>query len=229
MSEEEKKTTEEVEVDSNELEKALDDALKSTEPLRKAKKAKAPEKEESFEDEDEDEDYEKSEDEPDFEKLSKSIPDTLGEDKDAGEVLDGMPFVKALVDTLEDQFVEMTKAVLHLSDKLETVEEKLAKAEKLNIAQAKLVKSISQGVQTIGGTSNMPKSFLGKNVSIMRKSVETGENGSGVEMKKSEVFTKLQLLVKSGDLDLQESIIAEGRINSGKPLQENVVALLTAK
>ena len=49
----------------------------------------------------------KSEDEPDFEKLSKSVSEELEENEDAKQVLDAVPFMKALVDQIEDQVDEV--------------------------------------------------------------------------------------------------------------------------
>jgi len=223
-------------IDPDELEKALDSALESLEKSKKVSKKDdgqeaepkdQEENEETDEDEEEDEEYEKSEDEPDFESLSKSIPDAINENEEASEVVDAMPFVKALVDSVEDQMVELTKAVLYLSDKIEDIESSMKKSGKVNVAQAKLVKSISESVREIGGTAQPRKAYLGKNITLLKKSDGEGQDET-IEMSKGQVMSGLTELHKSNKITLDEVIKYEAYVNAGRELPESLTLQLAS-
>jgi len=224
----------EEEVKTEDLEKALDNALEEL------GKAKAPD----FEEEDEEEEAEEEETaklpkkkiakksktkEPDFESLSKSLSESLEEDEEASDVLNGIPFVKAMMDSLDDQISEMIKAVIFLSDKIDDIDERLEKSGKVNFVQAKLVKSISQTVREMGETSQPLKSYLGKNVNF--KILRKGEDGkeTPVDMSKSQALEKLTELRKAGKIDLKDVIIYESRIQKGVDLPEPLIKLLSEK
>ena len=231
-----KEEFEEEEVETEDLEKALDTALEELE------KSHLPEVDE---DEDEDEEEEESKkrfpkkvkksreveepeiEEPDFESLSKSLSESIEEEEDASDVLDGIPFVKAMIDSLDDQISEMIKAIVFLSDKIDEVGEKLEKSGKVGVAQAMLVKSISQTVRQIGETPQPLKSFLGKNIKILRKS-ESGEE-TRVDMSKADALEKLTELHKAGKVELKDVINYESRIQRGVELPQPIMKLLSEK
>lgn len=237
-------------VDPVELEKALDNALagkpiekeidKPEEDLEKAKKDNPEnDKEKETEEEggeEEEMDYEeedtkeakgvkKSEDDLDFEALSKSIPETLEEDEEASQVVDAMPFVKALVDSVDEQIVELTKAVIYLADKLETIEESIAKNNEIDRTQAQLVKSISERIGVIGNEVRPLKADLGK-ITILKKS--DGEEDQPIELTKSEAMDGLTELCKSKKLDMYDVAKYEGYINTGRQLPESVIQLIAS-
>ena len=227
----------EEEVKTEDLEKALDNAL---EIMGKATPLEVNEDEDEDEDEAGEEEesvkkfpkkavkkVKKSEvEEPDFEALSKSLSESI-EEEGASDVLDGIPFVKAMMDSLDDQISEMIKAVVYLSDRIGEIDEKLEKSGAVGAAQAKLVKSISQTVRQIGETPQPLKSFLGKNIKILRKS-ETGEEGS-FEMSKSEALEKLTELHRAGKIELRDVTVYESRIQNGAELPPQIMKLLSEK
>jgi hypothetical protein len=225
-------------VSSEELEKALDNALGTQiEDLEKAKKTpkKTTEEEPEEEPEPEEEGYNKemdnkekvnkSDKEPDFEALSKSLPETIEENEEAKEVVDAMPFVKALVDTVENQLVELTKAVVYFSEKLEEIEGKVNNSDKIGRAEAKLVKSISERIDEIGGQVNPTKSFLGEKITIMKKS-EGGEEE--ISLTKSEAMDGLTELCKSEKINMLDVTKYESMINNGRQLPESVIKMISS-
>lgn len=229
-----KKSDQKTEISAEELEKSLGIAL---EEIAKAKAKKAPpeppeeeEDEEGEEDEDEEE-YEASEEEPDFEALSKSLEKSVAEgSREASDILDGIPFVKSLVESLEKQIVELVKAIIYLSDKVEDVDgkmtklgSKIEKSEKVNEIQAQLVKSVSENVRKIG-EAPLPRKAALSQIDIMRKS-EAGVDEK-VTLTKSEALDKLTELHKSGKLTLMEVISTEARIQKGMEIPDRVRNLL---
>lgn len=222
------------EVSAEELEKSLEMALQNL-AKAKTKPVKEPEDEEDEEDEDEEDEDEgegwKSEREPDFEALSKSLEESVAsEDQEASEVIDGIPFVKALVNSLEEQIVELVKAIIYLSDKVENVEKKvskvgtrLEKSVEVNEIQAQLVKSVSETVRKIG-EAPLPRKAAITQLEIMKKS-DTGEEHK-VALSKSEALEKVTELHREGRLTLAEVISTEARIQKGMEIPENVRNLL---
>lgn len=228
-------------VNPEELEKALDNALGTLEKSKAvskkddgqaaaAAKDQGDNKETGEEEEETDDEgkegVNKSVKEPDFESLAKSIPEVIGENKEASEVVDAMPFVKALVDSVEDQLVEMTKAILYLSDKIETIEAGSKSDRDITVAQAKLVKSISTSIREIGGKVSPRKAFLGSKITILKKSEDGKEEP--VELTKSQAAQGLTELHKSGKIGLTEVIKYEGYINNGRQLPDSVNELLVS-
>jgi len=220
---EKKNEVKEPEDSQEELEKALAIAL---EKIEKAKKVDLPPVEEEDEDEEDEEEIlpTKKSEEPDFEALSKSLEESVAEkDEDASEVLDGIPFVKALTETLEDQVVELVKAIVYLSEKVEGIEEKVEKSQAVTMSEAKLIKSVSENLRKIGETP-FPRKAKINNLEIMRKSA-TGEEEKTV-LSKAEALTKLTQLHREGKISLVDSITSEGRIQKGIELPENIRNLL---
>jgi len=221
----------EEEVDGEELEKALESAL---EVLNKAGKNKKAPRQDEEEDEDEEDDeegngfkYRKSHDEPDFEELSKSIMEQVVEDEEAEKVIDASPFIKSMVESLEGQLLEFMKAVVDLTDRTESVERRLRKSEKIEVAQAALVKSISQNVRGMAETPQPLRTDLGRNFTVLRKSGE-GKTKK-VELSKAQAMTKLTELHQAGKISLKDAVSLESRIQNGAELPENVTELLTAQ
>ena len=60
--------------------------------------------------------------EPDCDVLSKTLSEGI---EDKGVDIDATPFIKALVDTLELQISELIKVIINLSDKVESLENKM--------------------------------------------------------------------------------------------------------
>jgi len=230
---------EELQVDEgDELEKALDTALES---LQKA----APEEEdEEYEEEDEPEEEEtpappakkkmsakksKEKEDENFEALAKSLPDALEGDEEASDVLDAMPFIKSLIDTLEEQMTALVKAIVNISDKVDGIEESLTKSQNLEVASAKVLKSLRKEVKEIGDLPNPPKSLINKNLKIMRKSDGNGNGKKSLEMKPVEVLDKISTLCKSGKISLEQATTAESRIQKGIPLSEGLMQLISSE
>jgi len=232
------KETLEAGVEAEELEKALDNAL---EGLTKAKK-KLPQEldeEEAGEEEEEEEETEqpvrkkvakskrvaKEPDEPDFEALSKSLGEAVEEEEETSDILDAVPFVKALVDALDEQITDLIKAIVFLSDKVDGVEGKLEKSSKIEVAQAKLVKSMSETMRKVGETTRPIKSNLGRNFKVMRKS-ETGEE-TEITLSKADALDKLTTLHQAGKLELGEVVVLEEKIQKGLQLPNRYTKLLS--
>ena len=232
---------------------AIEKETETVEDLEKAKKEKKPEKSDPENDEeketeeeggteaeaDKEIEYEegkkdtkeakgvkKSDDDLDFEALSKSIPEILEEDEDASKVVDAMPFVKALVDSVDEQIVELTKAVIYLADKLENIEESIAKNNEIDRTQAKLVKSISERIGVIGSEVQPRKAFLGSKITILKKS--DGEDDQEIELTKSEAKDGLTELCKSGTMNMNDVTKYESYINNGRELPESVIRLIAS-
>jgi len=71
----------------------------------------------------------------DYQVLAKSLEEEVVEgDKDAQEVIDAVPFIKALMDALEDQITAMIKAIIQLSDEVKSIK-KVEKAESIKKAE----------------------------------------------------------------------------------------------
>lgn len=165
-----------------------------------------------------------ADDEPDFSALSKSIPDTIREDVEAGEILDAMPLVAAIADAMEEQITAVTKAVVLLTDKMERLELRMAKSQKLDIATAQMLKSVRNDVKAFGDLPLPRKSVVNtQDLQIMKKS---GNKTTKTTLKKSEALDKLTVLCKSGKLTVQEATMAEGRIQKGLTLPAKVTWLL---
>jgi len=168
------------EVSQEELEKALDTALETMNKAATKKAPPVPVDEEDEEDEKEEkEGYVKKseakksegEEDVDFLELSKSLEEGVHEkDENAQEVIDAVPFVKALMDTQEEQLTEVIKAIVYVSDKVDQIGGKLEKSEAINAAQAKLIKSMSENMRAIGNTPLTRKSVLGQGLEIIKKS-----------------------------------------------------------
>ena len=149
------------------------------------------------------------------------------EDEEASEVLNALPFVKALVDSMETQLVEVLKALVQQSDKIDEMGERLEKAEEIAIAEAKLIKSISGTVREMGDEVTTPiKSQLGKHLTIVRKS--EGEADKKMELTKSEALAKLTTLCKSKKITLKEVISLESKIQKGQEIPEKIQELLVS-
>jgi hypothetical protein len=223
------------EATSEELEKALDVALEDLSKADKKKKKVVKkdfdedENEEDDEEFDEDEDDEEEEEyqksgEPEYEALSKSIEDSLNSDPDSSDVLEVTPFLKSLVRRLDDQITDLTKAMVYQAEEIKDLRKSLRKKEGMEVAQAKLVKSISTRMEAIGGTVLPRKSLLGDKIQIMRKSIEGGEERASLT--KSEALSKLPKLVNEGKISIQDSIKFESRIQKGIPLPNDVMTLM---
>ena len=172
----------------------------------------------------------KSEDEPDFEKVSKSITENMEEDEGARQVLDAVPFMKALVDRIEDQFTEMIKAIVDMGDRIETIESGMTGLEKskaVTTASAKLLKSIRADLKAIGDTPQPRKSVLSDKLVILNKS-GNGDQKNVSPLTKSQALDKVGVLFRNNKIDLKTATVAESRIQQGFPLQPEVEALLTA-
>ncbi len=227
--------TEETKVKDEDLEKALDIAM---EDLNKSENS---DEEEDDEDEDEEEEVpqpkaknnkklkgvkkSRDNDEPDFEALSKSLPERINEDEEAAETMDGTPFLKALVDTLDEQILELTKAVVCLSDELSDMRKDLRKSRNLEVAQAKLVKSTYENIRGMSETT-LPRKAAISNLQIIRKSGTGAEGEKTLEMNKSQALDKLTDLCKAGKLDVREVATCESLLNRNKSLPKHIEALV---
>ena len=224
-------------VSQEDLEKALDTAL---EEMHKANKKDKVVPSDEEDDEDEEEEKEKdfgkksakkskkseNEDDIDFQKLSKSLEEgVLEKEGDAQEVIDAVPFVKALMDTQEEQLSEVIKAIVYVADKVDAVNQRLDKSEKINVAEAKLLKSVSESVRQIGEAPFPRKSDIGKPFEIIKKS-EDGEKK--INFTKAEALEKLTILCKSDKITLEEMIMVEGRFNKGMEIPAKFQNLLTS-
>ncbi|KKN02804.1 hypothetical protein LCGC14_1113990 [marine sediment metagenome] len=213
-----------------ELEKALDIALSKLEKANKAPPPPADEEDDKDEEEEKRKEKEKlaakkSEEEPDFEELSKSLEESVAEkDEDASDVLDGIPFVKSLVSSLDGQLVELVKAVVYLSDKVEAIEAHMEETGDLNKSEAKLIKSISENIRKMSETP-LPRKAKISEIEIMKKS-ETGEEIKGT-MTKAMALVKLTELHKADKISLKEVVACEGQIQRGVAVPENIQALLS--
>jgi len=66
--------------------------------------------------------------EPDFEALNKSVEEGIEENnEEASDAINGIPFVKALVETLDEQMIEVVKAIAYLAKKVEGIEDIIRK------------------------------------------------------------------------------------------------------
>ncbi len=223
-------------VSQEDLEKALDTALEEMHKANKKDKV-VPSNEEDEEDEEEEaeKDFGKkskktekseNEDDIDFQKLSKSLEEgVLEKEGDAQEVIDAVPFVKALMDTQEEQLSEVIKAIVYVADKVDAVNQRLDKSEKINVAEAKLLKSVSESVRQIGEAPFPRKSDIGKPFEIIKKS-EDGEKK--INFTKAEALEKLTILCKSDKITLEEMIMVEGRFNKGMEIPAKFQNLLTS-
>jgi len=224
------------EVNPIELEKALGKMLEA-EAITKAKKKEPlpPIDEEDEEDEEEEEEEGKTkgkkfktekakkseyDDEgPDFEELSKGLEEDLleREEKTTQEIIDAVPFVKALIDSLDNQVSELIKAVVYLSDEQVKIRKELRKSSEIDVAQAKLVKSMSENLRKMGETSLPRKSILGKNFEIIQKA--SGSEEKRFSLTKLQAIDKLTELCKTDEITLEELQKAEWRIQKGVPLE----------
>ncbi len=243
MPKEEKDVVEVVDDVSQEaLEKALDIALGEMHKADKKDKVVPADEEDDADEEEEKEGVEKdfgkkkakakksekseNEDDIDFQKLSKSLEEgVLEKEDDAQEVIDALPFVKALMDTQEEQLSEVIKAIVYVADKVDAVNQRLDKSEKINVAEAKLLKSVSESVRQIGEAPFPRKSDIGKPFEIIKKS-EDGEKK--IAFTKAEALEKLTTLCKSDKITLEEMIMVEGRFNKGMEIPEKFQNLLTS-
>ncbi len=130
------------------------------------------------------------------------------------------------MDSLETQLTEMVKAIVVVSDKVDDVSERLEKSEKIVVAEAKLIKSVSENLRKIGEAPLPRKSVLGEGLQIIEKS-ETGEEKT-VTMSNADALSKVTELCKADKITLEEAITAEGRINKGQEVPERIKSLLTA-
>lgn len=237
----------EEEADQDSLEKALDSAIESLSGKKgKGKKKPAKEDEEDDDyyevdekDEDEPEEEEekeekkpkkrakKSDDEPNLPSLSKSLDEMIEENDEAAQMMDASPFIKAMVQGVESQLTDFAKSILYLGEKIESIEKLIAAGQKLEVAQAKMVKSISSEMKKIGDVPMPKKAFLGKNLEIVRKAADGSE--SKMEMTKSDALTKLTELHKAGKLELKDVTVLEARINNGHPIPDRYLPLFTEK
>jgi len=238
MGEEDKKGNEEIkDATPEELEKALATAL---ETIEKANSEKTPPEEDEEDEEEEEEEgatkkskktgnpcgkTKKSVKEPDFEELNKSIEEGVEEnDEEASDALNGIPFVKALVETLDGQMIELVKAITYLAKKIETVEDKLGKSEKVTIEEAKLVKSISETIRKIGETP-LPRQAKINQIEIIKKS-GTEAMGEKTTITKGQAVIKLTELFKANKINLVESTKLEEIIQKGLPVPDKYLKLM---
>lgn len=166
-------------------------------------------------------------DDVDFDVLSKSLDESIADEDDFdGGVSE--QFVKSLVGGIEKQLVAMCKSIFLLADGLERLEKSTANQQGLDIAQARMIKSMYQDVKKIGQEPQPLKSVIAKGVTILQKS--TGDDGGEkkVELSKSEALERLSVLGKSRKLSLEEVTIAEARIQRGIPLSDKVNRLLSS-
>lgn len=230
-----------VENEDDLLEKSLTAALTK---LEKASKKPPVDEDEEYEEEDEGEEEIEDDDDDntppppksrkggmrkstrnyDFEILGKSLPEIISEDEDSSEVVDAMPFVKSLMDGIDEQIFALSKAVLEIGEKIESMERKMNKSIDVEVAQAKLVKSIASDIKTFGETANPVKSVLGKSINIMRKTEEGKEVKT--ELSKSDALDKLTELHKAGKIGINQVAIYEGRIQKGINLPEDIQKML---
>ena len=130
------------------------------------------------------------------------------------------------MDALEDQMTGMIKAIIDVSDKIGAVGERLEKAEGINIAEAKLIKSLSENVRKIGEQPLQRKSVLGKGLEVIQKSGDGGEKVTNIS--KAGAMEKIIELCKSDKISLDDSIMLEGRINKGLEIPEKFQNLLVS-
>ncbi len=229
------------EVSQEDLEKALDTALDSMQKAGKTEKVVPSDEEDEFGEEEEGEKGAKKkkekvakpakksegDEDPDFQVLAKSLEEEVVEgDEDAQEVIDAVPFIKALMDALEDQMTGMIKAIVGVSDKIEAVGERLEKAEGINVAEAKLIKSLSENVRKIGEQPLQRKSTLGKGLEVIQKSSDGQEKITSLT--RAGALEKIIELCKSDKISLEDSIVLEGRINKGLEIPEKFQNLLVS-
>jgi len=176
----------------------------------KAKKAKKAKKSEGDDDE-----------EPDFEALSKGLEEDIleREEKATEEIIDAVPFVKALIDSLDSQIGELIKAIVYLSDEQVKIKKSLRKSGDLDVAQAKLIKSMSENMRKMGETPLPRKSVLGQNFEIIQKAGGNGNEDKIFSLTKLQAIDKLTELCKSDKITLEELTKAEWRIQKGVPLE----------
>jgi len=219
------------------LEEALGKAVDAIAIKAKTKEPLPPIDEEDEEDEEEEEEKEikakkakkseaakKSEndnEEPDFEQLSKGLEeDLLEKEEDATqEIIDAVPFVKALIDSLDNQISELIKAIVYLSDEQVKIKKSLRKSGELDVAQAKLIKSMSENMRKMGETPLPRKSVLGQNFEIIQKAGDDGSGEKRFSLTKLQAIDKLTELCKTDKITLEELTKAEWRIQKGVPLE----------
>jgi len=227
------------EVSQEDLEKALDTALDSMQKAGKTEKVVPSDEEDEYGEEEEEEGEKvpkkkktakaakksKNEEDPDFQVLAKSLEEEIIEgDEDAQEVIDAVPFIKALMDALEDQMAGMIKAIINVSDKVEGINERLEKAKDINIAEAKLIKSLSENIRKIGEQPLQRKSVLGKGLEVIQKSDDGQEKRTNIS--RASALEKITELCKADKISLDDAIKLEGRINKGLEVPENFQNLL---
>jgi len=157
--------------------------------------------------------------EPDFEELSKGLEEEMLErdEKATDEMIDAVPFIKALFDTLENQVCNLVEAVIYVSDEQKKFKKELKKSVEINVAQAKLIKSMSENMRKMGETPLPRKSVLGQNFEIIQKSGD-GNGEKKFSLTKLQAIDKLTELCKSDKITLEELTKAEWRIQKGVPL-----------
>lgn len=239
--------TEELEqdaVDEQALDKALDSAISD---LQKAKGKSgadngytAPEDDEDEDepDDDEDDDYEpppkkkmkkSKESDFDFEALSKSIEDSVVEKGGEGaeEVINAVPFMKALMDTIDEQLVCFGEALNHVVSKVDKLTKSLSKSQNLELAQATMLKSIRTDLRTIGNQPQARRSIINQaDLVLLKKSGNDGTKPKNQSLTKSQALDKLTSLCKSGKISALDVTRAEGRINKGLPLSQELEDLI---
>lgn len=221
-----------------ELEKSLDEALEN---MSKSDDGDADDEDEN-EDENED-DYNEDEyeemkkkkskkikksrnDDDGLQALAKSLPEMLEDDDEASEVINAIPFVKGLVDSVETQMEALCKALVSIGGEVTSLKTQLLKSSKLNVAQATMIKSISGQLKDIGDSTTPRRANLGPNIQVMKKSVDGSGESAMQPMNKSVALDKLLELKKAGKIDNVQVGIAEGRINKGIALDANIQAML---
>ena len=127
------------------------------------------------------------------------------------------------MDTQEEQLSEVIKAIVYVANKVDAVNERLDKSEKIDFAGAKLLKSVSETVRQMGEAPIPRKSNIGKPFEIIKKS-EDGEKE--ISMTKAEALEKLSSLCKSDKITLEELIMVEGRFNKGMEIPARIQKLL---
>lgn len=224
------------EFSEEELEKALDSALNDLNKSNSNQTVTTEKDEKDEEDEGDEEEVEYEESKPkkepvkksktkeDLETLTKSIPETL--DEEAEEIMDAVPFIKSLVDSLESQFLAMTKSLIAVKEEVEDLKISLTKSQALNVAQAKLVKSMNHNLKILGNSPNDLRSTISKSMKIVRKS-KTGSEENDKKFTPTQVLEQLQELQKSGKIGLREIVATETRLNKGLPPSDRVLSLLS--
>lgn len=205
-------------VDLDDLEKSfnasLDDLRKSLGlededqevlPLSKAKSSKkAMDYDDDADDAEESEDDEEEEDEDEEVEVNvkKSLEDELAEDPEAEAAMDVAPFLKALVDAIENRFARMEKSVAAVTSLAKSIGSATVAQMELSKSQTDTVQKIAKQDRKVAGLQRLNKSRF------------DGDDGP-VEVSGTAVLEKSRDWLRTGAIDLTEAGMIEARVNRG--------------